>query len=78
MEQEILYQDCDDKDYNALHIFYEQDGKVIAYMRVYDKAPNVKQLGRILTLEHGKGIGRKFLEDSISEIVSRFKKKWNY
>ena len=41
-------------------------------MRVYDKAHKVKQLGRILTLEHGKGIGRKFLEDSISEIVSRF------
>ncbi len=30
VEQKCVYQDLDDKDYNSLHVFYEDDGKVRA------------------------------------------------
>ena len=70
VEQECVYQDLDDIDYDSLHIFYKQDEKVIAYMRAYPKknTENVMQIGRVLTLEHGTGLGRKVLEAGIKAI----------
>ena len=37
VEQNCVYQDLDDKDYDSLHIFYEQSGKVLAYLRAFLK-----------------------------------------
>ena len=73
VEQECIYQDLDDIDYDSLHIFYKQDEKVIAYLRAYPKknTKNVMQIGRVLTLEHGKGLGRKILEEGIKAIAEK-------
>lgn len=73
VEQNCVYQDLDDIDYNSLHIFYEQDGKVIAYLRAFDKKgeDNTIQVGRVLTLEHGTGLGKKLIEESIQIIKDK-------
>ena len=70
VEQNIVYQDLDDIDFISLHIFYEQDNRVIAYLRAYpvNSDKNTIKIGRVLTLEHGKGFGRKLLEESIEAI----------
>lgn len=75
VEQECVYQDMDDIDYNSLHMFYEADGKVVAYARAYEKTGEGQavRLGRVLTLEHGKGLGGTLLKASIGEI----RKRWN-
>ncbi len=75
VEQECIYQDMDDMDYNSLHMFYEANGKVMAYARAYKKAGEGQavRLGRVLTLEHGKGFGGTLLKASIGEI----RKRWN-
>ncbi len=115
IEQECIYQDCDDRDY-GYHVFCRDEaGKVAAYMRIYeiDEEPDVilldgqaiwsgnlteeqikagmkmpdyhdangagaagtdaqdresartVQMGRVLTLEHGKGLGKILLEEGI-------------
>ena len=70
VEQNCIYQDLDDKDYHSLHIFYESEGKVVAYLRAFikDSVTNLVQIGRVLTLTHGIGLGGKLLKESISII----------
>jgi ElaA protein len=63
-EEKILYPDADGIDYNSVHVFSsDEDGKVIAYLRMFPKADEsgVVQMGRVLTREHGKGLGQKLL-----------------
>ena len=43
--------------------FYEEDGKVIAYLRAFSKEAGIVQMGRILTLQHGMGLGGKLLKE---------------
>ena len=110
IEQNCIYQDCDDRDY-GYHVFgRDESGRVVAYMRIYeiDEAPDVimfngkaiwsgnlteeqikagtkmpdysdvpgineesrknactVQMGRVLTLEHGKGLGKVLLDAGI-------------
>ncbi len=68
VEQDCVYQDLDGKDQNSIHIFSErEDGRVTSYLRAFKKAdePNVIQLGRVVTLEHGKGLGGELLLQGI-------------
>jgi ElaA protein len=110
IEQNCIYQDCDDRDY-GYHVFCrDESGRVAAYMRIYEideepevimvdgqaiwsgnlteeqikngtKMPNFReelgiseekiknartvQMGRVLTLEHGKGLGKEVLDAGI-------------
>lgn len=77
IEQNINYQDMDNIDYDALHIFYMNDNKVIAYMRAFytDKEKKIVKIGRVLTIDHGKGLGRKLLENSLEEIKTKMSAK---
>ncbi len=74
VEQNITYQDMDDVDYQSLHCFFEEDGKVVAYLRAFfkDESEKIVKIGRVLTVEHGKGLGRKLLEESMPEIIRFF------
>ena len=73
VEQNCIYQDMDDKDYHSLHIFYESKGKVIAYLRAFEKQSSTKtiQIGRVLTLTHGTGLGGKILKEGIAQIKEK-------
>ncbi len=70
MEQNINYQDMDDIDYKSMHCFIQEGDKVIAYLRAFYKSEDksVVKIGRVLTLEHGKGVGRVLLEASLPAI----------
>ncbi len=73
MEQKCNYQDVDGKDYESIHIFYEDQGKILAYLRVYKKSndESTMQVGRVLTVERGTGLGRKLLVEAIKVIRSK-------
>ncbi len=73
VEQKIVYQDLDDRDYDSLHFFYEEDGKVVAYLRAFDKDKETVQIGRVLTLRHGMGLGGQLLHEGIAQIKERMK-----
>lgn len=67
VEQECIYQDLDGIDQNSIHVFYEEEGKIKAYLRIFwkDKAQKVVQIGRVLTMERGVGLGEKILVEGI-------------
>lgn len=73
VEQNCTYQDMDDTDYESLHVFYEEDGRVVAYLRAYYKNDKVVQIGRVLTLQHGKGLGGMLLKEGIEHIKEKMK-----
>ena len=75
VEQNCVYQDLDCKDYNSLHVFFENDGVVEAYLRAFLKEEGVVQIGRVLTLEHGKGMGGKILTAGLKEAKDKFHPK---
>ena len=70
MEQSILYQDMDDVDYKSLHCFFMENDMVAAYLRAFykDDDKDVVRIGRVLTLQHGNGIGRELMEQSLNVI----------
>ena len=74
VEQNCVYQDLDGTDYESLHLFYEEAGKVTAYARAFlkNQAEKVVQLGRVLTVVHGTGLGRKLLQESIEAVREQF------
>ena len=72
VEQNCVYQDLDDRDYQSLHVFFEEDGVVTAYLRAYAKDDNTVQMGRVLTLKHGTGLGDKLLREGIALVRERF------
>ncbi len=73
MEQNIHYQDIDDIDYNSLHCFFMKDNKVIAYLRAFyqDVHKDIVKIGRVLTLKHGKGVGKELMEQSLQSIKEK-------
>ena len=75
LEQKIICQDLDDVDYKSLHVFIKENNRVAAYLRAFykDNGKNTVKIGRVLTLKHGKGLGKKLLEESIPEIKKRMK-----
>ena len=68
VEQNCVYQDMDDNDYQSLHMFYEEDGKVKAYLRSFVMGPGVVRMDRVLTLKHGTGLGGKLLKKGLEQI----------
>ena len=70
MEQDIRCMDMDDVDYKSLHCFLEEDNRICAYLRAfypYEDQSCVK-IGRVLTLEHGKGYGAALMTQSLDII----------
>ena len=66
--QKIIYVDEDNVDYASLHFFFWKNDRVIAYLRAYRdlKHINVVKFGRVLTLEHGQGLGKELMEQSMA------------
>lgn len=72
VEQNCVYQDLDDKDYDSLHVFYEESGKVVTYLRAFLKEKDIVQVGRVLTITHGNGLGGKLLKAGIECIKNKY------
>ena len=72
VEQNCAYQDIDGQDQESLHLFFQKEGHVLAYLRAFLKEPGVVQMGRVLTVTHGQGLGKKLLASGIKEIKAHF------
>ena len=73
VEQKCAYQDVDDIDYRSLHIFYKSEGRITAYLRAFYRDGKTVQLGRVLTTEHGKGVGGELLKNAIQIVKEEMK-----
>jgi len=71
IEQKIVYQDMDDVDKEALHCFFVENERVVGYLRAYENNGKTK-IGRVLSLYHGKGIGKELMKRSLPVIKEHF------
>lgn len=71
LEQGIVCQDMDDEDYNSLHCFFTEEGKVTAYLRAFYIDKQTVKIGRVLTLKHGNGTGRELMNRSLKAIEEK-------
>lgn len=72
-EQHIHYLDEDGLDFAATHFSLRRQGRVIAYARLFPDTehPDTLCIGRMLTVERGKGFGRHLLSAIINHARSQ-------
>lgn len=70
VEQTCVYQDLDEKDKKAYHLFCENNGEIVAYLRILDKGVSYPEIsiGRVLTRETNRrtGLAREMMQKAIS------------
>lgn len=68
VEQNCVYQDMDGLDDRAIHVTGRENGNLSAYLRIFrvQGEPGVFQIGRVLTLRRGAGLGTELLQAAIS------------
>lgn len=67
VEQNCAYQDLDGKDFDCHHVFFSENGKILAYCRVAPKGliyENVT-IGRVITIARGTGLGKKLMLEAL-------------
>lgn len=74
LEQECLYLDMDKRDQVALHVYLEEEDRVVAYLRILPPGVQCEEMaiGRVLTTERGKGYGERLLRRGIKEAYGYF------
>ena len=67
VEQTCPYQEVDGIDKRACHVYWLEDGKILAYLRVFhdESDPSLAHMGRILTVRRGIGLGARLLDEGI-------------
>lgn len=65
LEQQCLYPDIDFIDKKSLHIFYQEKGKIIAYLRLFERDTYTCQFGRIISLNRRQGFGTSLINESL-------------
>lgn len=65
VEQRCAYQDPDDIDRKALHLFFREQNQIKAYLRLFKKDDHTVQIDRLFSLERNQGLARKLLSAGI-------------
>ncbi|QIY84522.1 ElaA protein [Epilithonimonas bovis DSM 19482] len=77
VEQNCPYQDLDNYDQLAIHLWAEKDAEVMAYCRIFDKAIKYPEtsIGRVITTQkaRGTGLGRQLIAYAVQIIENRLK-----
>ena len=72
VEQDCIYQDCDNKDYNSYHLYLEEGNEVVGYLRIVNKGISYDEIsiGRVLVKEthRNKGLSRRMMLEGIKFI----------
>ena len=77
VEQNCVYQDIDNKDQKAMHLFGILEGEIIAYSRLFKPGDyfEFSSIGRVVVAEkhRDKNFGHELIDQSIFEINNQFK-----
>ena len=67
VEQECPYAEVDGLDREAVHVWLEEDGKILAYLRVMDRGIESEyvSIGRLLAARRREGLGSWVLSEGI-------------
>lgn len=74
VEQNCVYQDLDNDDQQAVHLWLTQGDAVVALARVCPAGTHMKEvsIGRVITTQRGKGFGRQIMLHAIDTAVECF------
>ncbi len=74
VEQNCVYQDLDYDDQKSVHLWLTKDGKVVALCRVCPAGTHMEEvsIGRVITVERGKGYGKRIMLEGIQAAQERF------
>lgn len=75
VEQNCPYQEVDNLDQNAYHIWLEENHKIVAYCRVIDQNNPFHEvsIGRVLSLDRRKGYGTLAVQLGISIAKEKYR-----
>ena len=77
VEQECIYEDCDGKDKKSYHLFAEQNGEILVYLRILEKGVSYSEIsiGRVLSNKkyRGRGFAKQMILRAIEFIESYLK-----
>lgn len=67
VEQECHYLEVDGLDREAVHVWLEEDGRILAYLRVMDRGVESEyvSIGRLLAARRREGLGSRVLSEGI-------------
>ena len=67
VEQNCPYQEIDDKDRQALHVYLKDEGGIQAYLRVIEKGVSFDEvsIGRVIAVKRRCGMGSRILAEGI-------------
>ena len=67
VEQNCSYMELDGLDQKALHVWLEDEGQILAYLRVMDKGAENERasLGRVIAVKRRRGLGSRILAEGI-------------
>ncbi|MFR3686125.1 MAG: GNAT family N-acetyltransferase [Enterococcus sp.] len=73
VEQECPYQEVDEADRSAIHVWLEENGRLQAYTRILAEAETI-HFGRVLVVKdyRGQQLGRKIVSKTLKEIETRY------
>lgn len=76
VEQDCVYQDIDGKDEKALHVLGLKEGKIIAYVRLFNAGDYAKEaaIGRVVVQQKQRkyGYGREVMNFAILALEEAF------
>lgn len=63
VEQNCVYQDLDNDDQNAIHLWLTKEGKTVALCRVCPAGTHMERvsIGRVIATVRGKGYGKQIM-----------------
>ena len=77
VEQNCVYQDLDNKDQKAIHIYYKENDEIVAYTRIFKSGDYYKNpsIGRVVVSKkkRRKELGKKIMISSIEYIKKNLK-----
>lgn len=67
VEQKCIYQEVDGKDKRAFHVWLEEDGRILAYLRVLDAGVSYDEvsIGRVIAAKRRQGYGSRIVAEGI-------------
>ncbi len=73
VEQNCVYQDLDNDDQTAIHLWKTEGDKIVALARVTPAGKHLREnsIGRIITTERGKGLGLELVRKALEVAKER-------
>ena len=77
VEQNCAYQDLDDIDKDAYHVFIVDEGEIVACARVIDKGKRLDEvsIGRVISARRRQGLGTTVMKASIKTAKEKYSAK---